>query len=37
MHAAGEKARRRGVEAEEKFQNELELLVLDNEIYDCRL
>lgn len=30
MHAAGEEARRRGVEAEEKFQSELERLVSDN-------
>ena len=30
MHAAGEEARRRGVEAEEKFRAELELLVSDN-------
>lgn len=37
MHAAGEEARRRGAEAEAKFRAELEQLVSDNEIYDCRL
>ena len=30
MHAAGEEARRRGVEAEAKFRAELEQLVSDN-------
>ena len=30
MHAAGEEARRRGAEAEAKFQSELEQLVSDN-------
>jgi hypothetical protein len=30
MHAAGEEARRRGAEAEAKFQNELEQLVSDH-------
>ena len=30
MHAAGEEARRRGAEAEGKFQSELEQVVSDN-------